>query len=239
MSQTIYDPVQYHDPYDIDEMTLVKLAKELVMNIRNYKDIFRDFGISEDDYVIIEKNPFFRKVREQFTLEWNAVGSTKDRTTLQAQAAWEQLMPVLVRRALREDTNIGASTDVGKLVMKAAGIGDKSEEKGNAERFVIHIDMSAGSDTPAVEHYNKSVVIDVTNGGIDAIGEGNGETVDEATQRPTDKRFRVTREGSGEIGERERQLSREQPKPRPQRVKPGRAAWHTIREKGSAGQGEG
>ena len=49
------------------------------MNIRNYKDVFADFGIDENDYQQIEKTEFFRKAKEQFALEWNSALSSVDR----------------------------------------------------------------------------------------------------------------------------------------------------------------
>ena len=35
---------------DLDEYAMAKLAREMAMAIRNYKDIFADFGITEEDY---------------------------------------------------------------------------------------------------------------------------------------------------------------------------------------------
>jgi hypothetical protein len=141
---------------DLDESQLAKLARELVMNVRNYTLVFADFGIDENDYQHIEKNVFFRKVKEQFAIEWNAATSTEERVRIGSLAYVEQILPVITRRALLPDANLGQSTDVGKLLMKAAGIGEPKSEKTNAERFVITINLGADTET-----YDKPLAIGV------------------------------------------------------------------------------
>jgi hypothetical protein len=144
---------------DLDELQLAKLAREMAMNIRNYKDIFADFGIDENDYVRIQRNEFYRKVKEQFTVEWNSAVSTEERLRIGSLAYLEQLTPVITRRAMREDSNLGAATDVSKVLMKMAGVGEAKSEKANLERFVITINL--GGD---VEHYDKPIAIDANDG---------------------------------------------------------------------------
>ena len=148
---------------DLDETALAKLAREMAMNIRNYRDIFADYGIDENDYAKIERNEYYRKVKEHFTLEWNSSGSTADRISHQSLAGYEQLMPILIRRAMREDTPLPAAIETGKLLQKTAGIGEKGLDKANLERFVITINM--GDDR---EHYDKPIAVTEP---LPAIGE--------------------------------------------------------------------
>src|SRR4249920_2074849 len=114
---------------ELDEIQMAALARELVMNIRNYKETFGLFGIDENDYQLIEKNEYFRKVRDHIALEWNSTLSTEERIRFQNLAYYEQLSPVLARRAMQPDANLAASTDVGKLLMKGGGIGEAKSEK--------------------------------------------------------------------------------------------------------------
>jgi hypothetical protein len=145
---------------DLNESQMAALARELVMNIRNYKETFKLFEIDENDYQRIEKNEFFRKVKEHFTLEWNSTLSTEERIRFQNLAYYEQLSPVLTRRAMAPDANLSASTDVAKVLMKGAGIGEAKSEKSNAERFVITINLGADVDgKEMVEHYDKSIEV--------------------------------------------------------------------------------
>src|SRR5262252_17307 len=146
---------------DLDEIQMAKLARELVMNIRNYRLTFADFGIDENDYQQIEKNEFFRKVKDQFTIEWNSALSSEERVRLINLAYYEQLSPVLAKRAMAPDANLAAATDVGKLLMKGAGVGEPKSEKANTERFSIQINLGADQDgKEIVEKYDKSISID-------------------------------------------------------------------------------
>ena len=65
---------------DLDEDAMAKLAREMAMDIRNYKDIFADFGISEEDYYEIAKTRFYMRAKEQFAtrVEQRAVGRTTE-----------------------------------------------------------------------------------------------------------------------------------------------------------------
>src|SRR5436190_23494891 len=124
---------------ELDETQMAALARELVMNIRNYKETFELFGIDETDYQLIEKNEYFRKVKEHIALEWNSTLSTEERIRFQNLAYYEKLSPILTRRAMQPDANLSASTDVGKLLMKGAGIGEAKTDKGITDRFGITI----------------------------------------------------------------------------------------------------
>lgn len=141
---------------DLDELMLAKLARELVMNIRNYKLVFADYGIDENDYCEIEKNEFFRKVKEQYAIEWNSCASTENRLKIGSLAYLEQLFPTLTRRALNATEPLPAATGVANILMRTAGIGVASAEdaKSAAERFVITINLGADTET-----YNKSIEV--------------------------------------------------------------------------------
>lgn len=143
---------------DLDEIQLAKLAREMVMNIRNHKAVFADYGIDETAYYEIEKLSYYKKIRDHFALEWNSALSTEDRLRIGSLAYLEHLMPVLTRRALREDTPLAASTEVGKFLQKAAGVGEPKNDKALNDRFVITINLGAD-----VEHYNKSLAIDAND----------------------------------------------------------------------------
>jgi hypothetical protein len=147
---------------DLDETEMAKLAREMVMGIRNYKTIFADFGIDEEDYYEIAKNETYKRIKEHFTLEWNATTSTQDRIRLQGAAGIEVIMPVVARRALEATTPLAEVIESAKFMAKVAGIGnEKGDPKINTEKFVISINL--GSDLqgkPVIEHYEKDIAVD-------------------------------------------------------------------------------
>ena len=140
---------------DFDEMTLCRLAREMVMNIRSYNVVFSDYGIDEEQYYLIEKNEFYRKVKEQYTLDWNATASTPERLKIGSQAYLEQVLPVITRRALDEREPLASVATVGRLLAQTAGLGENRQEQKNNERFIIQINLGAD----VTETYNKSIEI--------------------------------------------------------------------------------
>lgn len=177
---------------DLDETAMAALARDLVLNIRSYKDTFAEFGIDENDYQQIEKNEFFRKVRDHIALEWNSIHSSEERNRFIQLAFYEKLSPVLVGRAMREDTNLSAAVDVAKMVMKGAGIGETKSEKANTERFVISINL--GGD---VETYNKSIEINPNDTPPES---SNGQTVNAKPKEPALQFIRPPGQGEGSTG---------------------------------------
>ena len=158
---------------DLDENRMAQLAREMVRNIRNYKLVFADFGISEEDYYEIAKNPFYQKVKDQITLEWNSTTSTQDRLRLQGQAGTEVLLPIAIQRALQATEPLTSVIETMKMVAKIGGIGnEKAGEKPASERFVITINLGADVDgKPVIEHYDKAVAIEDNP----IKGTGNGQ----------------------------------------------------------------
>jgi hypothetical protein len=140
---------------DLNETSMAQLASEMAMNIRNYKAIFKDFGITEEDYYEISKHPFFIRAKEQFALEWNSTMSAADRVRLISASYAEQALPVMGRRMMDPTEPLDRALNTFKQMCANAGIGnDKAAPQNAADRFVITINL--GADT---EHYNKSIEV--------------------------------------------------------------------------------
>ena len=141
---------------DLDEFALAKLAREMAMQIRNHNAIFADFGLTEEDYYEITKNEFFKRAKEQFTIEWNSTLSTADRVKITSAAGAEQGLLPMTRRMLDPNEPLASAAGVFKQLCQNAGIGDAKNQSSNAsERFVITINIGDESKT-----YDKE--IDVT-----------------------------------------------------------------------------
>jgi hypothetical protein len=148
---------------DLDEFALAKLAREMAMAVRDHKEIFKDFDITEESYYEITKNEFYKRAKDQFAIEWNSALSATDRVKVISASYLEQMLPVLGAKATDPKENTGAATEIAKLFSRNAGIGEgKTDGKSASERFIITINL--GSDTegkPMVEKFDKSVAIDV------------------------------------------------------------------------------
>jgi hypothetical protein len=143
---------------DLDEYAMAKLAREMAMAIRNYKDIFADFGITEEDYYEIAKHDFYKRAKEQFALEWNSTLSTSDRVKITSAAGAEQGLLAVTRRMLDPNEPFTGVLTAFKQLCQNAGIGDPKAEQKPTDRFVITINLGADTET-----FNKSVAIDVND----------------------------------------------------------------------------
>lgn len=143
---------------DMDEFAMAKLAREMAMGIRNYKKIFEDFSITEEDYYEISKHEFFKRAKEHFALEWNSALSTNQRIKLMSAAAAEEGLLTLGRRILNENEPLPAVVEAHKLLTRNAGMGEGADTGNSSDRFVITINL--GADT---EHYDKSIAIDAND----------------------------------------------------------------------------
>jgi len=142
---------------DLDEYAMAKLAREMAMAIRNYKDIFADFNLTEEDYYEIAKNDFYKRAKEQFALEWNSTLSTADRVKITSAAGAEQGLLAVTRRMLDPNEPFPGVLTAFKQLCQNAGIGDPKAEQKTSERFIITINIGDESKT-----YDKSIDVDAS-----------------------------------------------------------------------------
>lgn len=128
---------------DLDELQMVKLARELVINVKEPSQVLRSYGLSNADFAILEQNPFFRRAWLQFIVEWNSVNSTPDRIRLYSAIGIEEGLPVLTDRMKNREEPLTSAVAVGQFLSKMAGIGDPEAQQNSSEKFVITINLGA------------------------------------------------------------------------------------------------
>lgn len=150
------------DAPDFDEFKMASLAREMAMNIRPYKAIFKDFDLDEESFYEISKHPFYKRASEQFLLEWNSTLSANERVKLISAAYAEQGLPVIGRRMMDPQESFVGVIDSFKTLCRNAGIGtDNKNDKPVGERFTITINLGADVEgKPVIEKYDKAIAID-------------------------------------------------------------------------------
>ena len=143
-------------PVHLDNETkLAKFAREIAMNIRNFDELLTDYEITREDYEEVEKIEFFRRIRDQFVIEWNSSASSEQRTRLIALHYAEQALPVIGQRAADRNEALPAAVDAAKFLTRTAGLTDAAGGSiPSQERFVITINLGAD-----VEKFNKSIAV--------------------------------------------------------------------------------
>lgn len=126
-------------------VNLGALAREMVMGIRPRDKILEMFNIDEVQLEEITELPFYKRVHEALTVEWESATSTNKRLAVQAAAALEEILPRVVARCADANEALPAVLTGVQTLAKLAGTGEEKRESGSSERFRIVINL--GSDT--------------------------------------------------------------------------------------------
>lgn len=129
---------------------LAKLAREVVMQIRDLDDILAAFCITPEQYAAIAALPFFKHALEAISIEWNSSLSTAQRIKLSSQAILEDSLTKLGARMTDEKETLPAVVEAGKLFAKLGGVGEADKSQTIGEKFTININLG-GDNKLAVE----------------------------------------------------------------------------------------
>lgn len=129
------------------DSTLIKLARELVMEIHDPAEIFTMLEIRQEDWVKIQKLPVFIQYLTSFQNEWNSTLNTEQRVKIKSAYMIEAWLEEANSRMHAIGETLPAKTELAKLVSRLAGQGfSTTNVEGNAESVKITINL--GSDTP-------------------------------------------------------------------------------------------
>jgi hypothetical protein len=133
-------------PATLDPQNLVKLAKEIAVDIRDLPVILKDYGLSKRDFENIKEHPAFKRIYDAAVIEWNSADSTNKRLNILSAFGLEQCLPHIIARIMRQDEDLNKIVAAGKLLSDIAGVGPKAgQQSGSGEKFSINI--SLGADT--------------------------------------------------------------------------------------------
>lgn len=124
---------------------IARLARDVVMELKALDDILAPYCITTLQYERIKELPFFKRVFEDFTVEWNRVTSTPDRVRLISAVMLEEGLPKLGSQMVDKEVSPAVAVETGKFFAKLAGVGETKAEGAVGEKFVINI--SLGEDT--------------------------------------------------------------------------------------------
>lgn len=127
------------------EIDIVKLAREIAMDLRPLDDILEHHLVSKSDFEKLKRNPYFNRVLSAETEAWNSGTNTGDRVRLKAAAMMEELLPDLYKRMVQPKEDLLKVVKGAELVTKLAGLNMENDKNHNpSDKVVITINM--GSD---------------------------------------------------------------------------------------------
>jgi hypothetical protein len=138
MSELIEKRVGFH------EVTLLKLAREIAMDIRPVEEILETHKIDPENWENIQKNPYFQGILSSEVEAWQSANNTSERVKLKSLAFVEEALPEFFARAHDPKEPLPAKTDILKTIAKFAGVGGSDFNAAvGGERLSVTINLGA------------------------------------------------------------------------------------------------
>lgn len=141
-----------------DELTIVKLSREIAMDLRPIEDILESLGISSPDWDAIQALPLFQDRVRTATEEWQSGMNTSERVKMKSLAFVEEALPEFFARAHDPKEGLAAKTEVLKTISKFAGIGGSVDGSGGSERMVVTINLGADHQLKVEKNVTSQVI---------------------------------------------------------------------------------
>ena len=129
---------------EVNEVLLLRIARELAMEIMQLPDILSKLGISSAQWDSIKELPRFQYLLNDMMLAWQTAQNTPERVKLKSAAMLEEALPEMYQRIHDSREPLAAKTEMLKLVSRLAGIGGETAAGEVKERFVLSINIGDG-----------------------------------------------------------------------------------------------
>lgn len=131
----------------LSDIQLVKLAREIAMDIQPLKTILEQYSITSERWDELQRNSKFQILLQSECEAWGTALNTHERVKLKAAAMLEEWLPELNNRLHDIDEALPAKIEGGKMLTRIAGMGLPGTVEGAAaERFTVTINLG-----PAVQ----------------------------------------------------------------------------------------
>lgn len=135
MTQVLLDPSN-------SDLVMVKLAREIAMDIQPLPIILKQHAISDETWSQLQRNTKFQTLLGTEVEAWQTALNTHERVKLKSASMLEEWLPELNTRMHDHEEALPAVIEAGKMLARIAGLGMPGEVVGNVgERFVINISM--------------------------------------------------------------------------------------------------
>jgi hypothetical protein len=130
---------------DLIPQLFTRLAREIVTGARTLDEILDRYDLSREYYdTQVAPNAYFQKLMEEYTKEWQSIGSTHKRLAFAAAVALEEKLPVLAQRMGDHKVGLSDAVNAAKLFKDLAGIAAPAPVQNPGQpgdKFSIHIDF--------------------------------------------------------------------------------------------------
>ena len=126
------------------ELILLKLAREIAMDIRPVEEILEIHKINGENWENIQKNPYFQGILSSEVEAWQSANNTSERLKIKSLAMVEEALPEFYARMHDPKEPLPAKTDVLKTIAKFAGVGGSDFNAAvGGEKLSVTINLGA------------------------------------------------------------------------------------------------
>jgi len=127
-----------------DDLVLIKVAREIAMDLQPLDSILKTHCIDADDWERISNSAYFKSVLAEQAMAWNSAVNTHERIRLKAASMVEEWLPELFHRMHQPNESLAAKIEGGKLAARLAGVGlSGADVAGIGEKFSVTINLGA------------------------------------------------------------------------------------------------
>jgi hypothetical protein len=129
----------------IDDMTLIKLAREIAMDVREIDEILELHGIDASTFERLLRHTRFVEVLSAERAAWQSAINTHERVKLKAGAMIEEFLPTLYARLHDREESLMNVVKGAELAAKLAEMGASSAKLNgdSVDRVSITINLGA------------------------------------------------------------------------------------------------
>lgn len=124
------------------EINMVRLAREIAMDLRDLPQILEHHCITHSQFEVLKRNPYFCRLLEAEIEAWNSATNTSQRVRLKASAMMEEMLPELYKRLINPKEDLLKVVKGAELVTKLGSLGhEEAKDSDPSNRVVITINM--------------------------------------------------------------------------------------------------
>jgi hypothetical protein len=135
------DVARVTPPLDFSaESRLIRLARELAMEMRSVDQILADYGVGPPEWERLQRSPWFQQTMTAEMAQWNAAGSTHDRVRVKSAVLVEEYLVEANARLRDPEETLSSKVELFKTLARIANLGTgDGEASGGGFRVVINI----------------------------------------------------------------------------------------------------
>lgn len=154
------------------ELSMVQIAREIAMDIRDIEEILKTHGVSPERWNKLKATPRFIALVESEMVAWNGSLNTQERLKLKSACLLEEWLAELNSRLHDPKETLTSKIEGGKLIARLAGAGLNGfgVEGTGGERFSLTINFSGSKleISKEVTHQGNLIEGEVINGKAEA-----------------------------------------------------------------------